>query len=149
MSVPVEYDFALIKYSDMEAVPAFTTLCGITDVTVNQVAETSSRRVRDCATPNKPGGQKVKVLGTSWTATGTGLTNASIRTVIETELFAKKINYRIEYYADDGTDAGDLLGTHAGLAILNADNLSVSTEGESSQEFTFEGEGDLTYTAAP
>ena len=149
MSLPVEYDFALIKYSDMEAVPAFTTLCGVQDVTVNQVAETSSRRVRDCATPNTPGAQKLKILGTSWTATGTGLTNSTIRTVIETELFAKKINYKIEYYADDGTAAGDLLGTHAGLAVLNADNMNISTEGESSQEFTFEGEGELTYTAAP
>lgn len=149
MSVPVEYDFALIKYSDMAVTPTFATLCGITDVTVNQVAETQSRRVRDCATPNKPGGQKVKVLGTSWTATGTGLTNAAIRAIIEGSLFAKKVDYKIEYYADDGTDAGDLLGTHAGLAILNADNMSVSTEGESSQEFTFEGEGDLVYTAAP
>lgn len=149
MSVPVEYDFALIKYSDMEVVPMFTALCGITDVTVNQVAETAARRVRDCATPNKPGSQKIKVLGTSFTITGTGLTNASIRTVIETELFAKKVNYKIEYYADDGTDAGDLLGTHAGLAVLNADNMSIATEGDSAQEFTFEGEGDLTYTAAP
>lgn len=149
MSVPVEYDFALIKYSDMAVSPTFATLCGIVDVNVNQVAETQSRRVRDCATPNKPGSQKVKVLGTSWTATGTGLTNASIRATIEGSLFAKKVNYKIEYYADDGTDAGDLLGTHAGLAILNADNLSVQTEGDSSQEFTFEGEGELTYTAAP
>ena len=149
MSLPVEYDFALIKYSDMEAVPAFATLCGIVDVTVNQVAETSARRVRDCATPNKPGAQKLKVLGTSWTATGTGLTNAAIRAAVETDLFAKKVNYRIEYYADDGTDGGDLLGTHAGLAVLNADNMSIATEGDSSQEFTLEGEGELTYTAAP
>jgi hypothetical protein len=148
MSLPVEYDFALVKYSDMAGSPVFTTLCGITDVTVNQVAETQSRRVRDCATPNKPGAQKIKVLGTSFTITGTGLTNAAIRTVIETNLFAKKVNYKIEYYADDGTDGGDLLGTHGGLAVLNADNLSIATEGESSQEFTFEGEGELTYTAA-
>lgn len=149
MSLPVEYDFALIKYSDMATVPAFTTLCGIADVTVNQVAETSARRVRDCATPNVPGAQKLKILGTSWTATGTGLTNATIRAVIETALFAKKVNYKIEYYANDSTPTGALLGTHAGLAVLNADNMNISTEGESSQEFTFEGEGELTYTAAP
>lgn len=149
MAVPVEFDFALIKYSDMAVTPVFATLCGITDLTVNQVAETASRRVRDCVTPNKPAGQKLKVLGTSWTATGQGLTNATIRAVIEASLFAKKVNYKIEYFANDSTDAGKLLGTHAGLAILNADNMSISTEGESSQEFTFEGEGDLTYTAAP
>ena len=149
MSVPVEYDFALLKYSDMEAVPTFTALCGVQDVTVNQVAETQSRRVRDCATPNKPGAQKIKILGTSFTVTATGLTNASIRATIESDLMAKKVDYKIEYYADDGTDAGDLLGTHAGLMIMNADNMNVATEGDSTQEFTFEGEGDLTYTAAP
>lgn len=148
MSVPVEYDFALIKYSDMEAVPTFTALCGVQDVTVNQVVETQSRRVRDCATPNKPGTQKLKVLGTSWTATATGLTNATIESVVRTDLLGKKVNYRIEYYADDGTDAGDLLGTDAGLAIMTAKNKNVNTESDSSQEFTFEGEGDLTYTAA-
>lgn len=148
MSVPVEYDFALIKYSDMEAVPTFTALCGVQDVAVNQVVETQSRRVRDCATPNKPGTQKLKVLGTSWTATATGLTNATIESVVRTDLLGKKVNYRIEYYADDGTDAGDLLGTDAGLAIMTAKNKNVNTESDSSQEFTFEGEGDLTYTAA-
>jgi hypothetical protein len=148
MSVPVEYDFALIKYSDMAPVPVFATLCGTVDVSVNKVAETQSRRVRDCATPNTPGAQKVKVLGTSWTASGTGLTNAAIRTIIETNLFAKKVNYRIEYYADDDTAVGDLLGTHAGLAVLTADNMSIATEGDSSQELTFEGEGELVYTAA-
>lgn len=149
MALPVEYDFALIKYSDMAATPVFATLCGITDVTVNQVAETQSRRVRDCATPNKPGTPKIKVLGTGFTITGTGLTNSTIRTIIETNLFAKKVNYKIEYYQDDATNAGKLLGTHAGLAVLNADNMSIATEGDSAQEFTFEGEGDLAYTAAP
>lgn len=149
MSAPVEFDFALIKYSDMEAVPAFTALCGVQDITVNQVVETSARRVRDCAKPNKPGAQKIKVLGTSWTATATGLTNATIENVVRTELLGKKVNYRIEYYADDGTDAGDLLGTDAGLAVMTAKNMNVNTESDSGQEFTFEGEGDLTYTAAP
>lgn len=149
MSVPVEYDFALIKYSDMEAVPTFTTLCGVVDISVNQVAETQSRRVRDCAKPNKPGTQKIKIIGTSWNATATGLTNAAIEVAVRADLFAKKVNYRIEYYADDGTDGGDLLGTDAGLAIMNANNKSLPTEADSSQEFTFEGEGDLVYTAAP
>ncbi len=149
MSLPVEYDFALIKYSDMGGTPVFAALCGIQDVTVNQVVETQSRRVRDCATPNTPGAQKLKILGTSFTITGTGLTNATIREVIQDDLLGKKVNYRVEYYADDGTATGDLLGTHAGLMVMNADNMNVATEGDSSQEFTFEGEGVLTYTAAP
>ncbi len=149
MSRPVEYDFALIKYSNMAATPVFTALCGVVDVTVNQVVETSSRRVRDCATPNVPGTQKVKILGTTWTATSTGLTNATIEAAVRTSLYGKKVNYKIEYYADDGTSGGDLLGTDSGLAILTANNKTVAQEGESSQEFTFEGEGDLTYVAAP
>jgi hypothetical protein len=149
MSRPVEYDFALIKYSNMAATPVFTALCGVVDVTVNQVVETTSRRVRDCATPNVPGTQKVKILGTTWTATSTGLTNATIEAAVRTSLYGKKVNYKIEYYADDGTSGGDLLGTDSGLAILTANNKTVAQEGESSQEFTFEGEGDLTYVAAP
>jgi hypothetical protein len=149
MSRPVEYDFALIKYSNMAPTPVFTALCGVVDVTVNQVVETSSRRIRDCATPNVPGTQKVKILGTSWTATSTGLTNATIEAAVRANLYAKKVNYKIEYYADDGTPGGDLLGTDSGLAILTANNKNVAQEGESSQEFTFEGEGDLTYVAAP
>ena len=149
MSLPVEYDFALIKYSDMEVIPAFTVLCGVKDVTFNHVAETSARRVRDCATPNKPGTQKLKVIGSSYTVTTSGLTNAAIEVAVRAELFAKKVNYRIEYYADDGTDAGDLIGTDACLMVLNANNKSITVEGESSQEFTFEGEGEPVYTAAP
>jgi hypothetical protein len=149
MSRPVQYDFALIKYSNMAPTPVFTTLCGVVDVNVNQVVETSSTRERDCATPNVPGAQKVKILGTSWTATSTGLTNAAIEAAIRASLFAKKVNYKFEYYADDGTSGGELLGTDSGLAILTANNKSITVEGEASQEFTFEGEGDLTYVAAP
>lgn len=149
MSDPVQYDFALIKYSNMAATPVFTTLCGVVDVTVNRVSETQSSRVRDCAKPGVPGTQKLKMLGTSWTATSTGLTNAAIEAAINANLFAKKVNYKFEYYAYDGTDGGDLLGTESGLAILTASNKSVVADGQSSQEFTFEGEGDLTYVAAP
>lgn len=149
MTAPTEVAFAKILYSDMAGVPVFAALCGITNVGVNETVETQSRRVRDCAFPNRPGVQKLKVLGTSWTVNGSGLTNADQRAIIKSALFGKKVNYKFEYYADDGTDAGDLLGTDAGLAILNANNMALDQDSDSSLELVFEGEGALTYTPAP
>lgn len=150
MTVPTEYAFAIIKFSDMAPVtPAFTALCGITNVTVNEAVETVQRRRRDCAKPNKPGTTTSKVLGTNWTIGGTGLTNADQRATIKTTLLGKKVDYQIEYYEDDSTDGGALLGTDAGNAIMTTNNMSLDQDGESSLEINLEGQGDLTYTAAP
>lgn len=150
MSEPTLYDFALIKFSDMEVTPAFTTLCGLVGVQVNETVETQERRVRDCATPNKPGVRRMTIVGTNWTISGTGRTNADQRATIKTELLGKKVNYKVEYYKDDGTNAGELLGTDAGLAVMTANNISMDPDaGTSDLEITLEGEGDLTYTAAP
>lgn len=149
MSEPTEIAFALIKFSDMEVSPTFTLLCGITNVTVNENVETQDRRVRDCATPNKPGTLRTKVIGDTWSISGTGLTNADQRATIKTELKGKRIDYQIEYYRDDDTDAGELLGTDAGTAILDTSTMNLDQDGESSLEINLKGTGDLTYTAAP
>jgi Phage tail tube protein len=149
LTVPTQYDFAILEYSDMAGVPVFTALCGLTNISVNEVAETSSRRVRDCATPNTPGGNVLKVLGTSWTISGTGLTNAAQRAYIKASLFARKVNYKVKYYSDDSTPTGLLKGTDAGLAILTANNMALDQEGDSSLELTLEGQGTLVYTPAP
>lgn len=150
MSEPTLYDMALIKFSDMEAVPSFTTLCGIVGVQVNESVETQDRRVRDCAKPNKPGVRRITVVGINWTITGSGRTNADQRAVIKSELLGKKIDYKVEYYKNDGTDAGELVGTDAGLAIMTANNISMDPDaGNSDLEITLEGEGELIYTAAP
>lgn len=150
MSEPTLIDFSLVKFSDMETVPAFTTLCGVVGVQVNETVETQDRRVRDCAKPNKPGVLRSTIIGTNWTISASGRANADQRATIKTELLGKKINYRIEHYRDDGTDGGELLGTDAGLAILETNNLSTDPDaGTSDVEFTFKGQGDLVYTAAP
>lgn len=45
---------------------------------------------------------------------------------------------------------GLLLGTDAGLAVMTANNMSMDPDaGNTDLEITLEGEGELTYTAAP
>jgi predicted secreted protein len=148
MTLPTEVAFAVIKYGDGADPEVFTAVCGITNVAINETADTTQRRVRDCATPNKPGISKSKINGTSWSITGSGLTNVAQRTVMKTTLFGKFVNYEIELYSDDSTDTGLLLGTEAGQAVLTTNNMSMDQEGESSLEITLEGQGALVYTAA-
>jgi len=149
MTVPVEYDFAIVKFSDMAVVPVFTALCGPSSVNVNEQVETQERRRRDCATPGIPGAQYLKSIGTSWTASVSGATNSEQHGTLKTALFAKKVDYRFEYYKDDGTATGDLLATLAGKAIMTGLNTSVDQEGDASLEVTLTGEGVLTHTIAP
>ena len=148
MTLPAEYAFAIIKYGDGAEPEVFAGLCGITNVSLNETMETTQRRVRDCATPNKPGVSKSKIIGGSWSISGTGLTNSAQRATMKTELFGKFVNYKVELYSDDSTDAGVLVGTEAGQAILTANNMSLDQDGESSLEITLEGQGALVYTAA-
>lgn len=150
MSEPTLYDLALIKYEDPDTPASFLTLCGIVGVQVNETVETQSRRVRDCAAPNKPGVRRIRTIGIDWTISGTGRTNADQRAVIKTDLLGKKVNYKVEYYRDDGTDTGELLGTDAGLAVMTTNNMNIDVDaGTSDLEITLEGEGDLVYTPAP
>lgn len=149
MSEPTLYDLALVKYEDPANPGNYLTLCGIVGVQVNESVETQERRVRDCAAPNKPGVRRMKTIGINWSVTGSGRTNADQRAAIKADLLGKKIAYRFEYYADDGTDAGDLLGTDAGTAIMTANNMNIDVDaGTSDLDMTWEGEGDLAYTPA-
>lgn len=149
MSLPNEVAFALIKYSDMaQSSPVFAALCGITNVSVNETVEVQERRVRDCTTPNKPGGKQTKIIGTNWQISGSGLTNATQRTVIKNSLLGKTVNYKVEYYKDDGTDAGLLLGTESGSAVMTTNNMSLDQNGESSLQIELLGLGTLAYAAA-
>jgi len=147
MSLPNEFDFGLLKVGNGATPEVFTTVCGIIDVAVNESVDTTSRRVRDCTTPNKPGVTKVKVNGTSWTITASGLTNASEETSLRA-LLGKLNNYKVEAYDDDGTDAGDLLGTWSGGAVLTAKNINVNRDSDSAIELTLEGDGALAWAAA-
>lgn len=148
MSLPTEADFAIIKIGN-GATPteAFAIACGIQDVNVNQVANTQDRFVRDCAKPGEVPNRKVKVTGKQLDVTGSGLIDkAHIDTF--TDALGTTGNYKVELYADDGTDAGDLLGTVAGAFMLTAANLSIPREGTGSAEITLASHGAWTWTAA-
>jgi len=147
MSLPNEFDFGLLKVGNGATPEVFTAVCGIIDVAVNETVDTTSRRVRDCTTPNKPGVTKIKVNGTSWAITASGLTNASEETNLRA-LLGKLKNYKVEAYDDDGTDAGDLLGTWSGAAVLNAKNININRDSDSAIELTLEGDGALAWAAA-
>lgn len=148
MTVPVEYDFAILKLGD-GATPTevFTAVCGVQDVAVNQTAATSDRFTRDCAKPGEVPNRTVQVNGKQWDATASGMSNASTTATLMAAL-AKKKNLKIEYYDDDGTDAGVLLGTHSGRAVMTANNVNVTREGQATAELTFAGDGALVWTAA-
>lgn len=147
MSEPTEIAFAIIKYSDMEVSPTFAALCGITNVTITENTETQDRRVRDCATPNKPGVLRTKIIGNTWSVSGSGLTNADLIETVKDDLFGTRIDYQIEVYEDDDTDAGNLLGTYTGTAIWDANTLALDQDNDSSWSLNLKGTGDLTYTA--
>ena len=149
MSVPTEADFAIIKIGD-GATPTevFAIACGIQDVSINQVANTTDRFVRDCAKPGEVPNRKVKVNGRQLDVTGTGLIDKAQITVFNTALGNKK-NYKVELYQDDGTDSGTLLGTIAGNFMLTATNMSIPREGTSSAEVSLANNGAWTWTAAP
>lgn len=149
MTTPRVYDFALIKYSDGATPAVFTTLCGITNVQVNETVETTDRRLRDCAKPNRPGVREVKTVGLDWTVTGSGATNGDIEGAVKANLLAKHVDYIIEYYEDNNTDAGNLVATNTGNGLMTANNKSIDADGDSTWEITIEGSGELTYTAAP
>lgn len=148
MSFPTEIDWCLIKMGD-GATPSetFTLLCGIQDATVNVTANTQDRFVRDCAKPGSIPKRKVKTTGMQMDVTGAGLSN--VDTIDEfLAALGKHKNYKIEAYADDGTDAGDLLGTFAGNYVMTAANLNAPRESPASGEITLASDGDWTWTAA-
>ncbi|WP_066795058.1 hypothetical protein [Sphingomonas soli] len=147
MSVPVEIDFAQIKMGNAADPEVFTVICDITSVSINETAETSTRRVRDCTKPNKPAGRRSRVLGTAWDVTGSGLSSADQIATLKAAVGRHK-NYEIVGYRDDGTDAGEEIGTWSGQAVMTARNYSIDREGDTGMEITLEGEGDLTYVAA-
>lgn len=148
MSEPNSADFALIKIQTAAGPPAvLALLCGIEGVTINRTAQTNETYRRDCAKPNRPGGRKLRVTGSSWSISGTGSDNIDLETEM-TDAFGVRKTYAIELYRDDGTDAGDLMGTYGGTALMTTRNQSYSQDSAGTAEITLEGEGALTWTAA-
>ena len=148
MSLPTEADFAIIKIGD-GATPTevFAIACGIQDVTINQAVGTQDRFSRDCAKPGEIPNRKVKATGKSLDVTGSGLIDKAQIAIYNSALGVAK-NYKIEVYADDGTDTGTLLGTIAGSFMMTASNMSIPREGTASAEVTLANNGAWTWTAA-
>lgn len=148
MSLPTEADFAIIKIGD-GATPteAFAIACGIQDVSINQSVGTQDRFSRDCAKPGEIPNRKVKATGKSLDVTGSGLIDKAQIAIYNSALGVAK-NYKIEVYADNGTDAGTLLGTIAGSFMMTASNMSIPREGTASAEVTLANNGAWTWTAA-
>ena len=148
MSLPTEADFAIIKIGD-GATPteAFAIACGIQDVTINQAVGTQDRFSRDCTKPGEIPNRKVKATGKSLDVTGSGLIDKAQIAIYNSALGVAK-NYKIEVYADDGTDTGTLLGTIAGSFMMTASNMSIPREGTASAEVTLANNGAWTWTAA-
>jgi hypothetical protein len=147
MSYPTEIDWALIKMGDGASSEVFTAICGMQDATVNTTAQTQDRYVRDCQKPGAIPKRKVKTTGLSQTITGTGLTNADTIEDLQAAI-GKHKNFKIEAYADDGTDAGSLLGTFAGNYVITANNLNLQRENAGSSEINLSSDGDWTWTPA-
>lgn len=148
MSEPNSADFALIKIQTADGPPAVLTLvCGIEGVTINRTAQTNETYRRDCAKPNRPGTRKLRVTGSSWSISGTGSDNIDLEEEMS-DAFGVRKTYAIELYRDDGTDAGDLMGTYGGTALMTTRNQSYSQDSAGTAEITLEGEGALTWTAA-
>lgn len=148
MSLPNEPDFLLIKVQTAPGPPAvFTMLCGVENGNVNESVQTSERYRRDCAKPNKPGSRRLKATGKSWQITGSGVVNVDIEDTLG-DIIGVIQNYKAEAYKDDGTDAGDLMGTWAGAGMLTTRNRSIQIEGDSGLEITIEGQDELVWTAA-
>jgi len=147
MSLPTEFDFAVIKFGDGESPEVFTLSCGKQDITTNFVANTNDRFVRDCAKPGEVPFRKSKATGMQLDVTASGLTDA---TAFGTELalLGKLANIRVEYYAEDGTDTGDLIGTVASEMRVTALNIAAPREGSSTAETVLASNGAWTWTAA-
>ncbi|GAM06326.1 hypothetical protein [Novosphingobium sp. MBES04] len=109
--------------------------------------QTSETYRRDCTTPNRPGKRKLRVTGSSWQITGSGSDNVDIYSDIEA-VFGVRSVYNIELYKDDDTDAGELMGTYSGTAIMTAHNQAMTDEAPGTIDITLDGEDDLVWTAA-
>lgn len=147
MSFPNNADFALI--SVLTTAPStFTKLCGIEGVTINRTVNTSENFKRDCDTPNRPGVRTLKATGSTWSISGSGVDNIDIEAVMSDATGVRK-TYKVELYKDDGTDAGELMGTYSGTAMMTTRNQSYALDTPGSTEITLEGEGVLGWTVAP
>jgi hypothetical protein len=146
MSVPTEFDFAILKLGDGGGTEVFAISCGKSDINLSFAANTSDRFVRDCAKPGEIPFRKNKVTGKQMDVTATGLTDKA-QFGVEVALLGKKRNIKVEYYTDDGSDAGVLLGTVACNMAVTSLSVSAPRDGDSSAEIGLASNGAWTWTA--
>ena len=146
MSFPTEPDFAVVKIGDGATPEVFTVLCGIDQVSLNRVVNTSDRFRRDCAKPGLVPQRKVQATGTQADISGSGVFNIA-QVDAFTDALGIRNNYRIEIGVRDGTDTGDILGHFTGPFVMTAHNISIGDEG--SAEITLASDGDVVWTATP
>ncbi|MDZ7906371.1 MAG: hypothetical protein U5N55_11775 [Cypionkella sp.] len=75
MSLPEETDFAVLKLGDGAGVEVFSVTCGIQDINLNQIANSTDRFVRDCQNPGEVPYRRVRVTGKQADITASGLTD--------------------------------------------------------------------------
>lgn len=143
MSFPTEPDFAVIEIGDGATPEVFTVLCGIDQVSVNSVVNTSDRFRRDCAKPGLVPKRKVQAQGTQTDISGSGVFNIDQEAEFRAALGITQ-SYRVKLGRRDGTDAGEILGQWVGPFMMTAHNVSVGDEG--SAEITLASDGDVTWT---
>jgi hypothetical protein len=147
MSLPTEADFALVKMGDGAGPEVFTLICGLTDVTINKSAATSDRYVRDCAKPGEVPFRKVKTNGRSLDVSASGLSNVDNIDTLDDALGVSK-NFKIELYRDDGTDAGELLGTLSSAFVMTAANMGIPRENAASADVNLASDGAWSWAGA-
>lgn len=148
MSLPTEVDFILVKRGDGAGPEVFTQICDLSDAQLNFRVNSSDRFVRDCAKPGEVPFRKTRATGKQLDVTGSGLTNAdNIEDLLDA--LGKVENYKLELYQEDGTDAGELLGTVAAPFRLLSNDLNAPREGDGSAQITLASHGAWTYTPAP
>lgn len=147
MSEPLEPDFALVKIGDGGSPEAFTILCGLTGVTINETAQSQDRFVPDCAKPGQTPKRKQRITGMQLDISGTGLVNVPQIPTFRAAI-GQLTSYKVELYAKDGTDAGELLGTYAMASKMTAFNIGLPQDGSASAEITLPSHGSYDYEAA-
>lgn len=146
MSYPTEIDAVVVKLGDGGSPEAFTTVCGMENVTLNQTVQTNDRFRRDCAKPGQVPSRKVRVTGKQWDITSNGVANIDEIDRLKGALGISR-NYQIVAIKYDGSDAGEVLGTFSGPAVMTANNMNLQPN-EGTAEITLAGENELEWEAA-
>lgn len=145
MSVPNEPDYIQIQ---VKVGTAYVLLCGIETATVNKGIQSTDRYRRDCEKPAAIPTRAVRVTGTQWDVSGTGVVNMDQFDLFE-NLIGAHAQYRLLYgrYDDaltNGERTGTVYGYRDGAGVLASHNENLGDEGTA--EIAITGEGVLSWT---